>query len=404
MEGGRFYNSIGYRVDVNGDGKNKSSNWSLNDWNWDEHLCTATPVEQDCTATTVTAQLIPFREDIQVVEVLSNSSSSCSDEIIVLNDNGKEKRELEKRRRQVDSEDYELNDESGKLTLKLGGHDYPISENDVVNCDEKNGKKTKISNGTASNRVVCQVDNCEADLSNAKDYHRRHKICEMHSKSTKALVGNVLQRFCQQCSRFHILQEFDEGKRSCRRRLAGHNKRRRKTHPEATVNGCSTDDDRSSNHLLISLISILSNMHSNNSDQAKDQDLLSHLVRSLASYKSTTDGQNTSTIRQEYKVVNVEAPSGASSEVRLVTNVHETSRHLGSTSKINNIVDAQGSHIKTVDRNMNSAPKLSEKQVMRIRRLRRTSKFATSCERREWFSRYSLVAAERLSSVKPTSD
>lgn len=32
--------------------------------------------------------------------------------------------------------------------------------------------------------------------------------------------------------RFHVLSEFDEGKRSCRRRLAGHNERRRKPHPE----------------------------------------------------------------------------------------------------------------------------------------------------------------------------
>lgn len=29
-------------------------------------------------------------------------------------------------------------------------------------------------------------------------------------------------------SRFHLLCEFDDGKRSCRRRLAGHNQRRRK--------------------------------------------------------------------------------------------------------------------------------------------------------------------------------
>ena len=35
--------------------------------------------------------------------------------------------------------------------------------------------------------------------------------------------------------RFHPLLEFDEGKRSCRRRLAGHNRRRRKTQPEDTT-------------------------------------------------------------------------------------------------------------------------------------------------------------------------
>ena len=34
--------------------------------------------------------------------------------------------------------------------------------------------------------------------------------------------------------RFHPLSEFDEGKRSCRRRLAGHNRRRRKMQPQDT--------------------------------------------------------------------------------------------------------------------------------------------------------------------------
>ena len=61
--------------------------------------------------------------------------------------------------------------------------------------------------------------------------------------------------------RFHVLQEFDEGKRSCRRRLAGHNKRRRKTHPDAAGNGNSLNDDQASGYLLISLLRILSNMH-----------------------------------------------------------------------------------------------------------------------------------------------
>ena len=61
--------------------------------------------------------------------------------------------------------------------------------------------------------------------------------------------------------RFHVLQEFDEGKRSCRRRLAGHNRRRRKAHPDTAVNGGSLNDERGSSYLLISLLRILSNMH-----------------------------------------------------------------------------------------------------------------------------------------------
>ncbi|KAL2535110.1 Squamosa promoter-binding-like protein 15 [Abeliophyllum distichum] len=77
----------------------------------------------------------------------------------------------------------------------------------------------------------CQVEGCQIDLSDSKAYYSRHKVCGMHSKSRKVIVAGLEQRFCQQCSRFHQLSEFDQGKRSCRRRLAGHNERRRKPPP-----------------------------------------------------------------------------------------------------------------------------------------------------------------------------
>ena len=47
----------------------------------------------------------------------------------------------------------------------------------------------------------CQVEGCNLDLTSAKDYHRRHKVCEVHSKSVKVVVSSLEQRFCQQCSR-----------------------------------------------------------------------------------------------------------------------------------------------------------------------------------------------------------
>lgn len=80
----------------------------------------------------------------------------------------------------------------------------------------------------SSQGAFCQVHGCRKDLSSCKDYHKRHKVCEIHSKTAKVIVNGIEQRFCQQCSRFHLLGEFDDGKRSCRKRLAGHNERRRK--------------------------------------------------------------------------------------------------------------------------------------------------------------------------------
>ncbi|KAK1606589.1 hypothetical protein QYE76_030262 [Lolium multiflorum] len=84
----------------------------------------------------------------------------------------------------------------------------------------------------------CAVDGCRADLSKCRDYHRRHKVCEAHSKTPVVAVAGREMRFCQQCSRFHLLTEFDEAKRSCRKRLDGHNRRRRKPQPD-TMNSAS---------------------------------------------------------------------------------------------------------------------------------------------------------------------
>ncbi|XP_022888133.1 squamosa promoter-binding-like protein 12 isoform X1 [Olea europaea var. sylvestris] len=92
-------------------------------------------------------------------------------------------------------------------------------------------KRSRASYQKAQN-PCCQVEGCNLDLTLVKDYHRRHRICEIHSKSPKVIVAGMERRFCQQCSRFHGLSEFDDNKRSCRRRLSDHNARRRRLQPE----------------------------------------------------------------------------------------------------------------------------------------------------------------------------
>ncbi|KAI4342466.1 hypothetical protein MLD38_027093 [Melastoma candidum] len=99
--------------------------------------------------------------------------------------------------------------------------------------DERRKKGTSSGNRKNGSREAslpaCQADKCVADLSDAKRYYRRHKVCEVHAKAPAVTVSGLRQRFCQQCSRFHELHEFDESKRSCRSRLAGHNERRRRS-------------------------------------------------------------------------------------------------------------------------------------------------------------------------------
>ncbi|EOY13068.1 Squamosa promoter binding protein-like 3 isoform 1 [Theobroma cacao] len=126
-------------------------------------------------------------------------------------------------------DDMEEEEEEG-----VGDHGFPD--------DEKKKKaygKRGSSGGAGVSPPSCQVEKCGLDLSDAKRYHRRHKVCEIHAKAPFVVVAGLRQRFCQQCSRFHELSEFDEAKRSCRRRLAGHNERRRKSSAESSTEGSS---------------------------------------------------------------------------------------------------------------------------------------------------------------------
>ncbi|KAI3742821.1 hypothetical protein L1987_60517 [Smallanthus sonchifolius] len=104
-----------------------------------------------------------------------------------------------------------------------------VSSHNAFSEEHKSSSK-KLNSIFSSSSSFCQVHGCNMKLVSCKDYHKKHKVCELHSKSAKVIVNGVQQRFCHQCSRFHILSEFDNGKRSCRRRLADHNQRTRKRH------------------------------------------------------------------------------------------------------------------------------------------------------------------------------
>lgn len=68
---------------------------------------------------------------------------------------------------------------------------------------KKKGKRGSSSAGAggATTFVSCQVENCRADMTDAKKYHRRHKVCDFHAKAPVVRVEGLAQRFCQQCSR-----------------------------------------------------------------------------------------------------------------------------------------------------------------------------------------------------------
>jgi len=76
--------------------------------------------------------------------------------------------------------------------------------------------------------MLCSVEGCSRRMENETLYYRRYKVCKDHLRQWSLLVEGEMQRFCQQCGRFHPVEEFDAKKKNCRMRLEKHNSRRRK--------------------------------------------------------------------------------------------------------------------------------------------------------------------------------
>ncbi|KAI6683921.1 hypothetical protein NL676_029834 [Syzygium grande] len=89
-------------------------------------------------------------------------------------------------------------------------------------------KRARAPRGAGQGMARCQVPSCKADIRELKGYHRRHRVCLRCANASAVVLDGERKRYCQQCGKFHILSDFDEGKRSCRRKLERHNKRRRR--------------------------------------------------------------------------------------------------------------------------------------------------------------------------------
>lgn len=124
------------------------------------------------------------------------------------------KYKMEEEVEEEEEEEEEDDDVSGPLGFSpsAGGDEYMIrkkrptmmTSNSTTSSINRGRGGSGSSAGGSTVRPLCQADSCNVDLSEAKHYHRRHKICEVHAKAPVVLVGGLQQRFCQQCSRYFV--------------------------------------------------------------------------------------------------------------------------------------------------------------------------------------------------------
>ncbi|KAI3437553.1 hypothetical protein D9Q98_000006 [Chlorella vulgaris] len=92
---------------------------------------------------------------------------------------------------------------------------------------------------------TCSV--CHRSLLCERVFHQRYHVCPEHATATSVMLDGIVQRFCQQCGRFHPMDRFSPGMRSCRHQLARHAERRRKRRAEAAA--AKSQAQRCSNNL-----------------------------------------------------------------------------------------------------------------------------------------------------------
>ncbi|URE41929.1 Squamosa promoter-binding-like protein [Musa troglodytarum] len=128
---------------------NTRDNWKSKMWDWDSVKLMAKPSSD--TSEVLFLGFQPYSATTPMVDQMKKGDEGTKGSVL-------------RRNMKVDNENH---------ALKLGGGAYSVVEEPTA-------------------RPYKRVS--------AKDYHRRHKVCEVHSNTSKALVGKRMEKSCQQCS------------------------------------------------------------------------------------------------------------------------------------------------------------------------------------------------------------
>ncbi|KAJ7980187.1 Squamosa promoter-binding-like protein [Quillaja saponaria] len=120
---------------------------------------------------------------------------------------------------------------SGHVPCACPELDEKLEEQEAGLPGKKRARTARASAGVSR----CQVPGCQADIGQLKGYHRRHRVCLSCANASTVVLHGETKRYCQQCGKFHVLSDFDEGRRSCRRKLERHNNRRRRKSTDSTA-------------------------------------------------------------------------------------------------------------------------------------------------------------------------
>ncbi|WOL03341.1 hypothetical protein Cni_G12061 [Canna indica] len=140
---------------------------------------------------------------------------------------------------------------AGRTPCSCPGKDGMVTDAGASAGAVGGGRKPRAAPVVA---LLCQVPGCQADIRELKGYHRRHRVCLRCASASAVVLDGGSKRYCQQCGKFHMLSDFDEGKRSCRRKLERHNKRRLRRHTDTIIMAQKDKDPQRGPQIEVSCI------------------------------------------------------------------------------------------------------------------------------------------------------
>lgn len=85
---------------------------------------------------------------------------------------------------------------AGRVPCACPELDEKLEEEEVV-PGKKRARTTRSTAGVAR----CQVPGCEADISELKGYHKRHRVCLRCANASSVVLDGESKRYCQQCGK-----------------------------------------------------------------------------------------------------------------------------------------------------------------------------------------------------------
>lgn len=102
---------------------------------------------------------------------------------------------------------------AGRIPCACPELDEQLEEEELAALGSAGKKKPRTARASAAGQssARCQVPDCEADISELKGYHRRHRVCLSCANAASVVLDGESKRYCQQCGKyanFHFLHYY----------------------------------------------------------------------------------------------------------------------------------------------------------------------------------------------------